>query len=285
MYEPFWGLTTKPFEHCADPAFYYSSETHQGAMLKLRYAVESRRHAALLAGGAGLGKTLLIDMLKRQFQAEISPMVSIVYPQMPAAQLLQYIAEELHYATANEDAANGDAVADTEAAPSIVGSIRRITQILRRNAQEGRHAVIVVDEGQRLPENGALETLRLLLNLEDNGAPLFTLLLLGQPTLLPALDRMPELDERLGVKCLLRPFSFDETSQYIGHRLQAAGAQRQIFAPPAIEAIHYLTQGSPRRINRLCDLALLVGFAEERDTLGCEQVESVADELMAVVPD
>ncbi len=89
-------------------------------------------------------------------------------------------------------------------------------------------------------------------------------MLVGQTALLPVLDRMPALEERLGVKCLLRPLNTDETASYVSHRLSAAGASREIFTPDALTRLHQLARGNPRRINRLCDLALLVGFAEEQ---------------------
>ena len=109
--------------------------------------------------------------------------------------------------------------------------------------------------------------------------------MVSQPALLPILDRMPELDERLAVKCLLRRLSQEETFSYVHHRLQAAGCRRQIFDDGALEAVHRLSHGTPRRINRLCDLALLIGFAEERDMIGCQQIEAVSEELVAVAPD
>ena len=55
---------------------------------------------------------------------------------------------------------------------------------------------------------------------------------------------------------------------YVQHRLAVAGAERTIFEPAATEALHQLSGGAPRQINRLCDLALLVGFAEELDHAG-----------------
>ena len=67
---------------------------------------------------------------------------------------------------------------------------------------------------------------------------------------------MPELEERLAVKCLVRRFKLEETMGYIQHRLSAAGAKEPIFTDGALEAIHQETHGVPRRINRLCDLAL-----------------------------
>ena len=68
-------------------------------------------------------------------------------------------------------------------------------------------------------------------------------------------------------------------------RLQAAGAKRTIFEPQAIETLHQLTHGLARQINRLCDLALLVGFAEERHSIGPAQLEAVSQELVAVSPE
>ena len=117
------------------------------------------------------------------------------------------------------------------------------------------------------------------------GTARFTLLLVGQPSLLPALDRMPGLEERLGVKCLLRHFTLEESISYVNHRLTAAGAKQTIFEPDAVEALHHLSGGVARKINRLCDLALLIGYAEEQSMIAAAQIESVSDELVTVVPD
>jgi general secretion pathway protein A len=92
--------------------------------------------------------------------------------------------------------------------------------------------------------------------------------------------RWPALDERLAVKAVLRAFHVEETISYINHRLTAAGASGTIFQADAMEAVHQLTRGNARRVNRLCDLALLVGFAEGHDTITAEQVEAVAEELL-----
>jgi hypothetical protein len=39
------------------------------------------------------------------------------------------------------------------------------------------------------------------------------------------------------------------------------------------------------QINRLCDLSLLNGFAEERHTIDADQLEAVCQELVAVAPE
>ncbi|REK19049.1 MAG: AAA family ATPase [Planctomycetota bacterium] len=273
MYEAYWQLQSRPFENCADAAFYYPSEVHQGALLKLRYAVENRRGAALLAGAAGVGKTLLVGALGRQLGEAYAPKAHIVFPQMSPGELLNYLAAEL------------GALSSPTAVVRIDESIRRLQQFLAENTEQGKHAVVAIDEAQMLLETEALETLRLLLNFESNGQPVLTLLLSGQPELLPALERLPGLEARLGVKCLLRPFTLDETCSYVNHRMKAAGASREIFTNEALQTLFHLTGGNPRRINRLCDLALLIGYAEEQVRINAPHIESVCNELVTVTPE
>jgi general secretion pathway protein A len=153
------------------------------------------------------------------------------------------------------------------------------------NARAGRHAVVVIDEAQLLDQAAALEVVRLLLNFEVEGRPAMTLLLVGQPSLLPVLDRHPALEERLSVKCLLRPLNLEETVSYVHHRLSAAGAERAIFDNDALTTLYHLSRGAPRQINRLCDLALLIGYADEQPSITAAQLEAVSDELVTVAPE
>lgn len=273
MYEAHWQLTTKPFEPSGDAPWYYPSESHQAAILKLRYALESRRSAALLTGGTGLGKSMLIGALKKQLAEQCSPFAHVVLPQISTRELLAYIANEL-----------GAPLLDS-ATFSTEESLRRIQLVLAEAAETGKRPVLAIDEAHLLMDSAATEVLRLLLNLSDEGPAVLTILLVGQTSLLPALDRQPALEERLSVKVLLRPLTLDETTSYVMHRLSAAGARREIFTTDALTRIHELAGGNPRRINRLCDLVLLMGFAEERDRIRAEQIEQVSNELVTVIPD
>ncbi|MCA9264341.1 MAG: AAA family ATPase [Planctomycetales bacterium] len=274
MYEAYWSLDQKPFDTTSSSDFYYPGESHQGALLKLRYAIENRRGAAVLAGAAGLGKSLLIDALFRQLPANYNPRVHLVFPQLKSEQLLAFLAEELA-GTLSEFGGS--------ASPEV--NVRRIRDTLSDVTQAGHHTVVVIDEAHLLDELDAFETVRLLLNFSTDNQSDLTIVLVGQPQILAALDRTPALEERVGVKCLLRPFSEEETASYVTHRLTAAGATQSIFADSALSTVHALSHGVPRRINRLCDLALLVGFAEERTSISAEQIESVADEMISVSPD
>lgn len=267
MYTTFWKLSTRPFENTTDRRFYYPSEVHQAALLKLRYVVEHGRGAALLAGGSGLGKTLLVQTLRDDLPEECGPLVHIKFPQMPPDQLMAHLADML----------TGEHSSDA----SVSLSVSRIEQALARYAEQQRPAIVVIDEAHLLRATGGLETVLLLLNFDSP----WTLLLVGQPAILPALERLPELEERLNVKCLLRRFTLEETISYVHHRMLIANVvdTHAIFEPAALETIHQLADGVPRRINRLCDLCLLIGFAEDAAQITAAHVQAVADELLANV--
>jgi general secretion pathway protein A len=212
----------------------------------------NRRGAALLAGESGLGKTLLVQKLLADLDASFAPRAHVVFPQMPADQLLTYLADQL------------------------TGQHSPLTATI------GQHAIIVIDEAHLLRDLQSLEAIRLLMNFQHDAQPVATFLLAGQTGLVLAARRLPALDERIAVNCVLARLSAAETGHYIQHRLTAAGAKRTIFEPPAIETIHELTHGIPRRINRLCDLALLVGYGEELRTLTSQHIESIHQELIGV---
>jgi type II secretory pathway predicted ATPase ExeA len=269
MYTKYWQLSKQPFGMGTDPAFYYPSDTHQGALLKLRYTIENRRGGGLLVGRSGLGKTLLVESLKDILPSSIVSMIHIVYPKMATHELLAYIAAKL--------GGDPDATFDSH--------LRQIEARLRDVAEQGGHVVLVIDEAHLLDSTDGFECLRLLLNFQMEGQPLMTVLLSGQTVLLPMFERFPGFEERVGIKCLLRPLNLEETASYVNYRLNVAGAGRLIFDDTALDLLYSITGGIPRRINRLCDLALLVGFAEQLPSISAEQIEAVNDELVTVAPE
>lgn len=268
MYENYWQLETKPFEPAADARFLFPCPAHQAALHKLRYAVESRRPAALLVGPAGIGKTLLWHSLENQLGDSLGKQAHLIFPLLSPRELLTAIALEL-------GATLGSQTSTDE-------SLRALESLLIENRQRGKFAVLAVDEAHLLEDAGLLEPLRLLMNLRFAGEPLFTLLFIGQVSALSAMERTNNLDERLEMKVYLKPFSSEETAGYIEHRLVMAGATRPLFSSTALEMAHHLSGGIPRRINRLCDLALMVGFAAGDTQIDAPQLRAVDDELVTL---
>src|SRR3989304_5265227 len=131
MYLNYWQLASKPFEPSADDGTFFPCETHQSALLKLRYAVENRRGAVLLAGPAGVGKTMLMQLLRSGLAAKFQPQVQVVFPQMSSRDLLVYLAELL-----------GAPAAETPR-HTVEESVRRLETMLQHNAGQGRQAGVV----------------------------------------------------------------------------------------------------------------------------------------------
>jgi type II secretory pathway predicted ATPase ExeA len=269
MYQAYWQLDSRPFEHATAAPFVFAADSQRGALLKLRYVLENRRGAALLAGESGLGKTHLVETLLRELSPGFAPRVHLVFPQMPTDQFLTYLGDQL----------TGQ---HSPLTLTIDQSVQRIERLLREGAQAGKHALIAIDEAHLLRDHQTLEAVRLLMNFQHEGQPLATFLLAGQTSLVLAVRRLPALDERVAVTCILARLTSDETNGYIEHRLAAAGAKRRIFEPSAIETIYGLTHGIPRQINRLCDLALLVGYGEELTTLSGSHIESIHADLLGI---
>lgn len=273
MYESYWNLTRKPFAQVCDPASFYPSDSHQAALVKLRYAIENSRGSALLAGPPGHGKTMLARTLVAQLPDWISPRASLVFPRMNPQELLTSIAVEL------------GAVSATSMGRGVAENVIAVQRFLTENASQGKHALLSIDEAHLLDGAQAFETLRLLLNFESPEGPALSLLLIGQSSLWTSVDRLAHFEERLAARAVVKPLSPEETMSYVQYRLKVAGASQPIFTDAALEAIHRASRGVPRHINRVCDLALLVGFAEELDSIGPDRVESVTEELVGAGQD
>ncbi|MFH1641163.1 MAG: AAA family ATPase [Candidatus Omnitrophota bacterium] len=264
MYEAYWSLREKPFENTPDPKYIYYSKKHKEAVARLLYAVREHKGAALLTGEYGSGKTLLSRVLWHELQQEkIYQSVFILNPRLCGLEMLQEITQQL---SGNEAPANK------------IDLFHSLHNILYANHNLSRHTVIVVDEAQAIMENEIFEELRLLLNFQLDNAFLLTLILLGQPELRQKIVNLPQLSQRMSLKFHLSALDEQETKGYIQHRLKLAGASQNIFDDEAHEGIYFFSAGIPRRINNICDLALLIGFAEGEKVIGKKTILKVCED-------
>jgi general secretion pathway protein A len=160
----------------------------------------------------------------------------------------------------------------------IDGLLRATERRLRQLTSIGKPPLLIVDEAHLL-DVAHLQMLQLLLNLDDGRDVRMSLILAGHVELLPRVQRVGGLESRVAARCAISPLSNAETAEYVRHRLQVAGRPSGVFSDAALTTIAELSQGVPRRINQVCDLALLIGFADERRELSPVDVEAAAAEL------
>ncbi|MDB5765169.1 MAG: peptidoglycan-binding protein [Herminiimonas sp.] len=253
MYTQFFRLNQAPFSIAPDPRYLFMSERHREALAHLLYGVGSGGGFVLLTGEIGAGKTTVCRCFLEQIPADCN-VAYIFNPKLTVNELLQSICDEFNIAFRHEGPGG----------PTVKDYVDVLNSHLLAAHAEGRNNVLIIDEAQNLTPD-VLEQLRLLTNLETNERKLLQIILIGQPELRAMLAR-PELEQlaqRVIARYHLDSLSAEETERYILHRLSIAG---MIDAPPfqkkLLRKIHQLTQGVPRRINLLCDRALLGAYAE-----------------------
>ena len=162
-----------------------------------------------------------------------------------------------------------------------VAALQRLNELAIGQLHERGNVVIMVDEAQNL-DRSCLENLRLLSNLETSKNKLLQIVLSGQPELEDKLRRadLRQLLQRVNLRRHLLPFDEKDTAAYIRHRLSAAHCKGPaLFKGGALRLIWNYSGGIPRKINTVCDNALLTGYALKRRRIDEGMVREVIDDL------
>lgn len=266
----YFEMNQEPFSNAPVSRFYYNSAQHSDALTRLTYAVDSMKGLAVLVGQIGAGKTTLarrmLDSLpEERYEAAL---LVIVHSGITANWLLRRIALQLGI----ENPASEKL--------SLLGQLyQRLVQIY----EQGKKAVVLIDEAQMLESRELMEEFRGLLNLEVPERKLVSFVFFGLPEIEQNLMLDPPLAQRVAVRVELAPFDRVATEAYIKHRLRLAGAQRMLFTSDAINVIQTQSEGIPRVINTLCDNSLFEAFLQRSPRVTAALVDKVAENLQVTL--
>jgi general secretion pathway protein A len=272
MYTNYFNLKQPPFSIAPDPRYLFMSERHREALAHLLYGIGSGGGFVLLTGEIGAGKTTVCRCFIEQVP-ENCRLAYIFNPKLTVEELLLSICDEFRI----------ELPPASREPFGVKGYVDAINRYLLDAHAQGLNNVLVIDEAQNLSAD-VLEQLRLLTNLETSERKLLQIILIGQPELRAILAR-PELEQlaqRVIARYHLGPLAEPETGAYVAHRLAVAGASSVSPFPPALTPlIHRLTQGVPRRINLLCDRALLGAYVENSREVTRKILLTAAREVFA----
>lgn len=270
MYAAYFGLKQEPFSIAPDPRLLFMSEQHREALAHLLYGVQGGGGFVLLTGEIGTGKTTVC----RGFLEQAPPHCNLAYifnPRLTVLELLQTVCHEFGVSVAPP----------VHRHATVKDYLDALNAYLLQSHAAGRNNVLVIDEAQNLAPD-LLEQLRLLTNLETSERKLLQIILIGQPELREMLARpdLEQLAQRVIARYHLRALRPEEIEQYVRHRLGACGLDRPIpFERAALRRIYGATGGVPRRINLLCDRALLGAYGNGEPQVSRRILDQAAAEV------
>ncbi len=269
LYKKF-GFNEPPFNQTPDTRFLFKSSKHMAALDHLKYALLMDGFT-LLTGTPGIGKTLLC----RQILRDAGKDVQTVYIYNTYFSMLDLF--KLIYHDITGEQLKGESHSEC---------FNRINQLLLLLAAKGKKVVVIIDEAQGLSTE-KLEGLRQLSNLETEKKKLLSFILIGQPELELRLANhdLRQLDQRISVRYVLKPFKLSETREYVGHRMRLStnsvvNDMAYQFTIPAIFLVHWFSRGIPRRINQICGRALLASFNAGKKSVGFFTLLHAAREII-----
>lgn len=266
MYQTHWGLTGRLFSSRTSPAHFFESPTHEEALVCLQFLVEQQQRVGLLLGTSGSGKSLLLNIFAQALSQSGRQVVSVNLLGIDRGQFVHQLGTQL------ETHLPADATPATQ--------WRSIFDRIAANRYQGRDTVFLLDDADEADREVLAQVARLA---ECDSSPQ------GRLTVVLAAHsgRAHRLGERLleltELKIEIEPWDAEDTRGFLRHTLARAGVAGSIFGESAMDRLHELTRGVPRRVSQLAELALIAGAGSENEQIDGEIVAAAFEELAVQV--
>ncbi len=273
MYEDHFRFSESPFSLAPDPKYYFRSTAHANACELVQYAIARSEGVIAVTGEAGAGKTTLCRAICDELGRTVFT-APIMNPPTWENEFLRVVLQEFGIVSR-------DQLISGILAPVTNRQLIDVLKAFLRSLQElGAQALLIVDEAQNLTAD-LLEQIKMLSNIKTGRQKLLQIVLVGRPNLRDTLRRseMRHQDQRVSLKCELKPLSRDETFTYVRHRIVTAGGAAAVFSAGALGRVYGCTRGVPGLVNVLCDRALVEACGDRSNRVLSGHVDRAAEAL------
>jgi len=257
-----WSWNDAPFSTKLDPRRFFAGVSQEESLSRMQFLVDNRRRVGVLTGTQGSGKSMLLEVAAQQFRQQNRLVVLSSVVGVDVDEFLWKIAAGLG------------------ANPSITASARRLWRDIEDQISSNRYlrisTVILLDDVEEA-ETEVLASISRLLQLDASDDSQLTLIASCEE------NRTHLLGQRLHDACDLRielePWTADEVENFVRASLAASACGPDLFTPQAVARLFELSEGMPRRVQQLAQLALVAAAAQDLAEIGEDTVDAVSQEL------
>jgi type II secretory pathway predicted ATPase ExeA len=246
------------FGNTSNGGYLFRSHAYADALRLLSSMPEDDRNIRLLIGDPGMGKTILLLHLLKEFGSS-ALIAHLFWTQLGRDEIRRYLLHELGL---------------LEPPTTIAEAQEQLAKVLECEFEQNRRVIVAVDEAHNL-EIPALQGLSELLEGSRARSKQMTVILAGLPQLAVNLasPEVQGISERIGGIASLAPLTLAETVSYINGKLEACGFHGGgPFTSSALATIATLAQGVPRNINNICFAVLYLAEKHGYDSIDSAMV-------------
>ncbi|MBA3036939.1 MAG: AAA family ATPase [Desulfobacterium sp.] len=272
------NLDKEPFSNSPEPEFFFQSMKHLGCLQKMELSVRLRRGLNVVIGDVGTGKTTLCRQLILIFSESEDDSNDI------ETHLLMDpgFTSSIEFLTAIAISFGIPVSQNFESEWQFKENIKKY--LLQKGVDEDKTVVLIIDEGQKLPDF-CIEILREFLNYETNEFKLLQIVIFAQREFEQILKTHKNFSDRVNLFYYLKPLNFRETLGMVRYRIAKAGNTGKtpsLFTYAGLCALYFTTKGYPRKIVTLCHQVILALIIQNRSKAGWFVVRSCAQRVSAI---
>ena len=232
----------------------------KNALARLEY-IKRRGGILLLTGDPGVGKTLVLRRYVQSLNENLFKTYYTPLSTLSRSDILYHLNRML-------------GLPHRLSKSAVYSQIQKT--LLESKEQLGKTVLLIIDEAHLL-QTGPLEELRLLTNFKMDSYDPFILVLSGQSDLRRVMEFavMEPFNQRIAIRYHMPGLSPDQSKLYVTHHLKLAGAKEPILDEKALEAVHEISFGIPRKIGAVTEQALTYAMFDQKRTVSPEIVLKV----------